>query len=193
VLHIIAYKPRSNQTKSRTGSSIAVWRDAERHASKANCPFRGAKTGNPSSFPATQAGLLPGTVIDRWWRRRRRWRRQIGGCDHGCWRIHRLRDHHRRRRYDNRRRAHNAVHKRSSAENRPGHAPSAMMAVVMEAWAAHHRRTAVKPSMPTMETRAWPGKHYTGRCDDRHHYYQFLVHVFLHFLSLSTLGKAHAT
>jgi hypothetical protein len=60
-----------------------------------------------------------------------------------------------------------------------------MVVMVMVAMATMEPRTAMEP---TMEPRT--GEHHTCRCHDCQHYYQFLVHVFLLFLSLSTMGMA---
>jgi hypothetical protein len=59
--------------------------------------------------------------------------------------------------------------------------------MVMVVVAMMESRTAMEPAM---EPRTWTGEHHTCRCHGRQHYYQFLVHVFLLFLSLSTKGMA---
>ena len=62
-----------------------------------------------------------------------------------------------------------------------------MMMVVVVTIAAMEPRAAMEA---TMEPRTRTGEHHTCRCHDCQHYYQFLVHVFLLFLSLLTMGMA---
>jgi len=130
---------------------------------------------------------LPGAVIDRRGRGRRRRHHDRGrgidrrGIDRGGidWR----RRHHNGRPDD-------AVHKRRRAESGSRNPPSAMMVVVMMV-----ARTTVEPRTamePTMKPRTRTGEHHTCRCDGCQHYYQFLVHVFLLFLSLLTMGMARS-
>ena len=131
---------------------------------------------------------LPRTIIDR--RGRRRHNNRSRGIDRR--RINRRRIDRRRidwRRRHNNRRANDAVHKRRSAEGGSCNTPSAMMVVMMmmEARTAMESRTAMEP---TMEPRTRTGEHHTCRCHGHQHYYHFLVHVFLLFLSLLTMGMA---
>jgi hypothetical protein len=62
-----------------------------------------------------------------------------------------------------------------------------MVVVMMVARTTVEPRTAMEP---TMEPRTRTGEHHACRCHGYQHYYQFLVHVFLLFLSLSTMGMA---
>jgi hypothetical protein len=62
-----------------------------------------------------------------------------------------------------------------------------MVVVMMVAMSTMEPRPAMEP---TMEPRTRTGKHHACRCHGCQHYYQFLVHVFLLFLSLSTMGMA---
>ena len=70
--------------------------------------------------------------------------------------------------------------------------PSMMVMVVVRtmSMAAHGGRCAVASPRAAVGSRARSRKHNSSRCHGRHHYYQFLVHVYLLFLSLSTLSKA---
>ena len=135
---------------------------------------------------------LPRAVIDRRRRRRRR-------CHHNRGRGIDRRTINRRaidrraidwcRRHDNRR-PDDAVHKRRSAESGSRNAPSAMVVVMMVAITTMEPRTAMEP---TMEPWTRTGEHHTCRCHGCQHYYQFLVHVFLLFLSLLTMGMARSS
>ena len=104
--------------------------------------------------------------------------------------VHRRgRHHYRRRRIDrswghnDRTRTHDVMHQCGCAKRRPCNAPSIAMVVVMVVVVARRRAT----PEPTVESaRARTGEHHTSRCHSCQHHYQFLVHVFLLFLSLST-------
>ncbi len=128
-------------------------------------------------------------VHGRRWRRRRRVHRN--GRDH-----RRRRDHDRCRsghRHD-RRRAHYVMYKCRSAKHGPGDAPAAMVMVVVmpvvECGTAYRRASTPEPAVESAWTRT--GEHHSCRCHGCQHYYQFLVHVYLLFLSLSTSSKANS-
>ena len=141
----------------------------------------------------SDANQLPRTARAR----RRRWRRHIGCCHHGrghhhrCWGNHGRRCHHGCGCHHGRG-AYDVVHDRSRAKDRSDNSPSMMVMGVVRtmSMAAHGGRCAVASPRAAVGSRARSRKHNSSRCHGRHHYYQFLVHVYLLFLSLSTLSKA---
>lgn len=130
---------------------------------------------------------------------RRRWRHighnRCGRRNNRCWRVHRSRRlrHNNRcsrlRNYDRRwfGGTHDIMHNRSRAKNRSSYSPSSggMMVEVgttmMHSWA----RASTMVKTPS-RSRARTGECYSCRCYGYQHYYQFLVHVILLFLSLLT-------
>ena len=115
------------------------------------------------------------------------------GVDHDRrWRIY-----GRRRCHDNRRGTDDIVYQRSRSQHGSSHTPAMMVVMVVVARPrtimTHRRRSAMEAPRSTMKARTRTGKHHSCRCDGGQHYYQFLVHVILLFLSLSTVCKARRT
>ena len=136
---------------------------------------------------------------------RRRWRRighhWRGRCNNrrGCVHSGRGLSHNNRwgglrhhdRRWSGFGGTHDIMHNRSRAKRSSGYTPSNSR-MVMEPWPAMmHSRTGTSAMVKTpSRPRARTGECHSCRCYGYQHYYQFLVHVILLFLSLLTLSKA---
>lgn len=134
---------------------------------------------------------------------RRRWRRighhRCGRCNNRRGRVHRshrLRHNNRwgrLRHYDRCwsgrgfSSTHDIMHNRSRAKCRPGYSPSNSRTMVESGSAMMHSWARASAMVKTpSRTRARTGECYSCRCYGYQHYYQFLVHVYLLFLSLLT-------
>ena len=99
-------------------------------------------------------------------------------------------DNCRRRSNDNRRRIYYIAHDCGRSDCRRRDSPSTVMVTMsmsVEVMPWHIvARAAMMTRAAVMTTRAWTGKYKSGHCNGHKHYCQFLVHVFLLFLSLLT-------
>ena len=126
--------------------------------------------------------------LDHYWRRLR--------YDHRSRGYHHRSGCHDRRswRHDNWRWGYNIAHNSGGSDCRSGDAPSAMV-TVMVVMMTRNMMMAM-PAMKTMSAmRPWTrtGEYKTGHCHRCDHYCQFLVHVFLLFLSLLTSWLGNVT
>ena len=128
-------------------------------------------------------------------RRRRIGNNRRGRCNNRRGRVHRshrLRHNNRwgrLRNYDRRwfGGTHDIMHNRSRAKCRSGYSPSNSRMMVESGSAMMHSWSGASAMVKTpSRSRARTGECYSCRCYGYQHYYQFLVHVILLFLSLLT-------